>query len=159
LGLLIGERAHPAVRKQRPVAELREIQRVVAVEPLAGQVTGRELVLQGVALIAHGERAIFVERRKRCHPDIGGRVDAARQRQRHVPAARPVTGFAVHRQRREARLVRPSARIEGDGDLAAVAPLAVREARHVAEDAHWRPVAAVGQRQIARDRDPAAIRP
>src|SRR6185295_15580800 len=71
--------------------------------------------------------------------------------------ARSMTRLAVDAQRRYARVPTLRRCIEPNVDLAPMALLAVCESGRVAEDALWWPVTTVGERELARDRDPTFL--
>src|SRR5438477_2582643 len=121
LRLLICERAHAAVGKERVVPQLRQAERVIVRQWLAGEIARREHVLERVTPIADLERRIFTERGERPHPDVGRATDVPRTRELDVPASGAVARLAVYAQRSESRVVPPQRGIEHGDDLTAMA--------------------------------------
>src|SRR5262245_28707703 len=99
MAFLIRKRAHPAVREQRPVTEQRELRGVVRRQRHAGNDAAAQLILYGVALIAHGQRGVLAEREeRRCRQsDIRAAASARRRAllQLHMSSAGTMTRLAV----------------------------------------------------------------
>ena len=152
---LVRERPDAAVRQVGIVAQDGKLQGMVVRERRPRQVTLLHHVLERVAGEADLQRLLDAVGYPAGQGDV---AIAGRTRGHHlgVPLRRAVAGLAVDVQRRPAR-GHALARLEVRRDLAAVAGLAVREARMRAENPHGRPVSAVRQGHVGRNRRPRAI--
>src|SRR5437879_13305879 len=121
LRLLVCERAHPPVRKERVVAELRQAERVIVRQWPAGQIARLQHVLERVTLIADLERRILAARGQRPHPDVAGATDLRGTSELNMPPSRTVARLAVHAQRGESRVVPSLGGIKHGHDLTAMA--------------------------------------
>jgi|SRR5688572_5202155 len=98
VSLLVRERADPAVGMQRSIAQQWKFQRVVRLQRSAGEKVVAQLVLHGVALIAHTDGGCFVEGRERYETDVGALPQGPARGELHVASAGAVTGLAVDRE-------------------------------------------------------------
>ena len=111
-----------------------------------------------MTLEADLERFVLGETGERPHSDVGLPAQLSVARLLHVPSTGPVTRLAIDRVAHEAGVVAKSGRVEADLDLTAVALLASGEPLVRAEHSNRRPIAAIGERNVGRDRNPPLIR-
>ena len=153
---LVGERPDATVRQVGIVAQHRELQRMVVRQRRSRQVALLHDVRQRVAGEADLQRRLHTVGYPALQADV---PIAGRSRGHHLDMlpCRTVAGFAVDVQGRPACRHAPS-RLEARRDLAAVAGLAVREARVRSENPGGRPVAAVREGHVSRNRRPSTVR-